>query len=204
MIGYTAFQLTRNCSAKCTHCFSYSDDNEQNKLLELDKMIAASPENLILLTGGEPLDSEHFSAACKLLAKRNKYFRVATSGHICFPRDNNFLKNDYLTGISLSLDVLSDIRSPGTKFRDIWHNNLTYTVSSNIPFSLTITILNESDIDHFFKILRSDREILSSSPSFIMIMLHKDLMNSNLEDKTNSIFSSLFSKSHILINQLEF
>ncbi len=180
-------QLTSNCSAKCSHCKLYSQNEEIKPVDELISEATKRKSDILILSGGEPLEYPHFKDFIKIFNNIDgKFYRLATGGHIPL---NTFLyelqqaKN--FLGISLSTDIVLKCRNNSSILKNIWHHNIALINTLKINYNLTITMdnnLSKSD-------LSSIKNLLVTQPSFILVsqLYNTQFLKDDWESSLNMI-----------------
>ena len=143
MLNYTPIILPHNCSAKCRHCTASNTKNDDDVALykKAKQTITNTMNSVFLFTGGEPLESAYLTDICHLTNDKEKYFRIATGGHIPLIGFFDVLQLTFCTGLSLSMDAMIEKISPQLLYYSNWVNNISFLNSVQIPYSLTLTIL---------------------------------------------------------------
>lgn len=146
--------ITSKCSGGCGPC-PFGSGLLPNRFLPAEMIVerlCSSTAQLVVLTGGEPLEHPEFSKLVELLTEQSQHgcvapFRIATGGHIAFEEcDVERLKCiPSFTGISLGTDVLSEVCPARTEHSLIWNQNVQLLNRLGVPYSLTLTLHEASN-----------------------------------------------------------
>lgn len=146
--------ISNTCQAGCNHC-PYGVSNQIRDSLDINMIIQkieSSDRKLIILTGGEPLESPFFMELLDRLRSSKKLFRIATGGHIPIqPSIEKLMTLPYFTGFSLGTDILIPERNDKASFKANWLKNLFSIVEWKIHYSLTITLGSEIKLQELLK-----------------------------------------------------
>ena len=172
-------QITNTCSAQCTHCPYVGSlfESQEVSFSEIEERIITINSDFILISGGEPLESEYFLNTLMLLDQLKIPYRIATGGHVSIKSFMSYLLNSsYFLGFSIGTDTISNRNKNRGLYYLVWLNNLDNLIHSKIPFSLTITIGEDLDLGFLFARIGKFLKIVD----FIMI---------NEKEESNSITS---------------
>lgn len=152
------------CTANCSHC---SFPKRPVKIYKNLQKIAATLDDYVILSGGEPLELDRQSIkmyiqSCK---ENKKFYRIATGGHIdILSVDPEIYRNDYFTGFSIGTDIILDRLNKSYRANYcIWKKNIFVLSKFIISYSLTITYKPKLQLEPLFNF----KETLN--PEFILI-----------------------------------
>lgn len=141
--------ITSRCSGGCLPC-PFAQSNIPQRFLpaeEVVRKIRNSRAQLVVVTGGEPLEHPQFSEIIERVRESHanasqSRFRIATGGHIPLIRNwiDNLMRSPGFSGFSVGTDVLSDTcrnRIPHTK---VWRENIALLNDMRTRYSLTVTV----------------------------------------------------------------
>lgn len=101
---------------------------------------------LVVLSGGEPFEYEHIKGLLQYLEITKQFFRIATGGHVDLePFIESLKRSESLAGISVGTDVISHRSLESTSLERKWQKNINFLNESNLPYSLTFTVLEDLD-----------------------------------------------------------
>lgn len=174
--------ITSRCSAGCLPC-PFATANLPQRFLAADEVVrrlVASQAELVVVTGGEPLEHPHFETILDLL--RNKTpttqsapFRIATGGHIPLARSIAALQGvREFVGFSLGTDVISEACPEREKHTVTWKQNLRALNCAGMPYSLTFTLHGSAPIENISQMQKALLPLIKASlfgakPEFIYI-----------------------------------
>lgn len=170
------------CNAGCIHCI-YSID-KYNRLLEKNSFtkIYEIAQNLIILSGGEPfeLDISELKRYLSMCIITNKYFKIATGGHILVEKYLSILNNKrFFAGLQIGTDVLSRLRNKDhTKHLTTWINNIEILHRKQMPYSITITLSQNLDLANILELIKF------AKPNYIMVNALDKLQYKNTQHIT--------------------
>lgn len=147
MLVADTITITTNCSGSCSHCpFSHPQMKKLNlDLKSIKHLIEKSNSPLLVLSGGEFFEYDQVEDLFQYLSASPKKYRIATGGHLDLQPYLVHLKNLCgLEGISLGTDII--FRQESFNKIETWINNLNLLIENNIPYSLTITLLEKDDL----------------------------------------------------------
>lgn len=156
-----------SCSANCRHCPYGKQDSLPRPHSEVIKDINLAQDELIILSGGEPLELQENSlqryvqAICLL----RKYFRIATGGFVCLSRYDRWLDPlPWFHGFQIGTDVLFESRNSSFDyFSTLWEENIDYLNENMRPYSITITLGPDVSVEDI-----SDK-LVKTHPQFVML-----------------------------------
>lgn len=184
--------VTTKCSGGCSHC-PFSNPSLEKLFLPPEtivKMINQSTKKLVILSGGEPFEHPKILEILNNLFEAAIPFRIATGGFIKLDPWIDKLKalsmqNIAFNGISMGTDVLSD-RVNHSDWVSSWERNIHLLIKEQIPFSLTITINAEFQLNRFA--FFSWREIFKRLPEFIYLRYSNDCLKYIWIEKIKGVF----------------
>ncbi len=153
------------CSAKCFHC-PYGSYPSKITLLAHEEICSAT-EDIILISGGEPLELkavELYSLIINCL-NNQKIFRIATGGHISLESiAKKLMQIPYFSGFSIGTDVLLKERNKRChEFKKVWEQNIALLNELQTNYSFTLTLSQTIHFELFLPIIQS------GNPDFVMI-----------------------------------
>lgn len=134
--------VNQGCHAECVHC----PHGQERSILrtKATEEIAHAHEDIILLSGGEPLELTYreLLPLIRLCVENKKIFRIATGGHVPLPPFVERLRHiPYFSGFSVGTDVLlSERNSHSVRFQRTWEDNVAHLQSLDINFSFTVSL----------------------------------------------------------------
>lgn len=140
--------ITSRCSAGCLPCPFSQRTVPQRYLPAVDvvQRIRNSTAQLVVVTGGEPLEHPRFSEILERVREGNaeaseSQFRIATGGHIPLTEEwiVSLMQTPAFAGISLGTDVLSALCPERDTHREVWKRNVALLNALEANYSLTIT-----------------------------------------------------------------
>ncbi len=168
---------TTQCSGGCTHC-PFSNPLLDKLFLPTESIVSLvnQSEKLAILSGGEPFEHPEILKILIELSTTIIPFRIATGGFIELDKWIDKLKelsqsNIAFKGISMGTDVLSN-RVLHSNWVPVWQHNINSLIDAKIPFSLTLTIDSEFELNRFN--LFSWTEIFKDMPEFIYLRYRGD------------------------------
>lgn len=109
-----AWNLTRRCNLACSHCYisagpwhTASSELSTDRCIEVvDQIIAANPNPMIILSGGEPLARTDLEEVAGHAVRRGATCVVGTNGTGLTAKRTASLKAAGVTGVAVSIDSL--------------------------------------------------------------------------------------------------
>jgi pyruvate-formate lyase-activating enzyme len=170
--------MTTKCSGGCSHC-PFSNPSLEPLFLPtetISRILNQTTEKLAILSGGEPFEHPEIMEILTKTSDAIIPFRIATGGFV--PLDPWIEKlqtlseqNTAFKGISIGTDVLSN-RISHSNWVPIWKSNVQLLILAQVPFSLTLTISPEFQLDRFA--FFSWKEIFKGMPEFIYVRHSND------------------------------
>ncbi len=109
-----AWNLTRRCNLRCTHCYISAgpwetsgdelDSDECRRIV--DQIVALNPAPMLILSGGEPLLRDDLPAIAEYAAGRGATVVVGTNGTMLTDERVAELMEAGVTGVAVSVDSL--------------------------------------------------------------------------------------------------
>jgi len=172
------FHVTDRCNFHCVGCYSFVDERNKKKDLELNQLLyeldqlAENGVKAIVISGGEPFIRQDIDKICKHAKKLGMLINIITNGTM--PHDRYKKALPYIDGINVSVDGYNEktsfIRDKGTMplvletvkmLKDQGANvNLIFTLHhQNAPFLNQYKKLAEQlDVTYNFSILTVSQE----------------------------------------------
>jgi len=171
MLTGTFIKLTESCSAGCSHCPFASETPAHVPVQKVIDKINASPQPLIVLSGGEPLEHPDLNTIIgKTSLMTDKIFRIATGSHIPLQDYIESIKNTgNMTGVSLGTDVLFQSRNSNGHSEQFW-KNVDVLGNAEINYSITLTLGSDIKWQEVEHILNDER----LSPTFFLVQYRDD------------------------------
>lgn len=171
------------CTLKCCHC-PYAANHGEDYFPHEDMRGSISAGDVVILTGGEPLESAALGNWVRYLAERRVFFRIATAGYI--PLDvwvRRLLLNKYFLGFNVSTDLWSDRVGRNDEWvksaKDVWLKNWKILHESQGTW-LTITVGKGLSIRKANELLKIHQpktvliNTLDGSSDSVASILHRD------------------------------
>ncbi|MBI3811369.1 MAG: radical SAM protein [Nitrospirae bacterium] len=111
-----AWNLTKRCNLRCTHCYLSAGERDAGSADELtteecfrviDGMARVNPAAILVLTGGEPLLRKDLSKISQYAAGKGMMVVVGTNGTLLTDAKIRELQNTGVMGVSISVDSLN-------------------------------------------------------------------------------------------------
>jgi organic radical activating enzyme len=164
---------TTLCTARCRHCL-FSSSALPKRFLSaatIEQIATAASERYLVLSGGEPFEHPEIEDICSRLTSVGKPYRIATAGHIDLKQFEPILTRNspHLVGLSVGTDVF--LRPENQEFLSVWQRNFDLLHALKVPYSITITLQDETHaIERLFDFI-DDRDI---KPQFFYIRGSKE------------------------------
>jgi AdoMet-dependent heme synthase len=116
-----AWNLTRRCNLRCTHCYISAGpfESAESELgpdecrRVVDQLLAVNPAPLLILSGGEPLLRADLPELAAYASERGATVVVGTNGTSLTEARVAMLKDAGVAGVAVSVDSLDDARHDG-------------------------------------------------------------------------------------------
>lgn len=185
--------ITEKCNLNCKHCFGSFNFGENKKIETVKKEINRLSELGIFqisLTGGEPFLHPNILEIFEEVKKYNITCQVSTNGTVLDESVINYLKENELFRLSISLEGMRDYNDfiRGTGVYDKVVSNIKRLIDNDIKFGINI-VLTSQNIDDFeeyinelYKIGVESISVSNLKPTG-RILKHKNLLLDPNKDK---------------------
>ncbi len=164
-----ALNLTERCNLSCEHCYLDAKVQREGAVDELQTdelktvlmdIAAASPEAMIVLTGGEPLLRRDLEELATHASGLGLMVVVGTNGMLLTQERIISLQNAGVSGVGLSLDSLDSVHHDEFRGRKgAWQKTMASIdacVETEMPFQLHFSVTDETadEIDNMVAFAR--------------------------------------------------
>jgi len=124
-----------------------------------------------------------------ILNQKNKYFRIATGGHIALKEYMYSIKKfDFFCGFSIGTDIVIPERNPAKNLEIIWLENIKQLINEKVNYSITITFDSDFNLSKLVLFLQNN-----TKPDFVTLSeIHgKSIPSEKIAGATKLISNSL-------------